>query len=316
VLVSIVAPVYNEEQSLPIFIQRLVSVVRSQQLKYRFEIVLVNDGSTDATSTIIKEQCASSDVLKGISFTRNFGHQMALFAGIQSASGEVVITLDSDLQDPPELIPELLKKFESGFDVVNAVRMQRDGETLTKKVFAFIFYRLLKRLVRFDIPLDSGDYRLFSSRVRDLLIRSSEGSQYIRGQIASFGFRSSEVPYVRAPRRFGSTSYPFRKSLQLAINAVVSLSGTPLRIVSVVGSLLSLLFPFVIVLAVVSFEIVREDASQSLTLIATMCASVLAFVLGALAILSAYVGRLMFLVRRLPLFVIDQTYNFGSPGSE
>jgi len=316
VLVSIVAPVYNEEQSLHIFVQRLLSVVSSQKPDHKFEIILVDDGSTDASSTIIKEQCASSDLFKGISFTRNFGHQIALFAGIRHASGDVVITLDSDLQDPPELIPEMLKKLESGFDVVNAVRSQRDGETLTKRVFAFVFYRLLKKIVRFDIPLDSGDYRLFSNRVRDLLIRSSEGSQYIRGQIASFGFKSTDLQYVRSSRMFGSTNYPFRKSLQLAIDAVVSLSGAPLRLVSIAGTLLSLLSPLMIVTAIALLKILRIDASQSLVVIVALCSSVLAFVLGALAVLSAYVGRLMFQARRLPLYVIDRTYNFESPVSE
>lgn len=304
---SIVAPVLNEEESLSLFVERVINVAVGESSTYIWELILIDDGSSDESPNIIGRLCHDNPQIKGVLFTRNFGHQNAIMAGLMYASGDVVVTLDSDLQDPPELIPALLRRFEAGKQVVNAVRTHRAGETVTKKVFAALFYRFLKKLVSFEVAIDSGDYRLISRKVKDSLVASAEGSLFLRGQIAWFGYDAEEVTYERDARIYGTTKYPFRKSLHLAIDAVVSLSGNPLRLVSVLGVALGC----VVAVTAAALSVFGLDTTNRLfTRIETLMVGLgIATVLGSTAVLAAYLGRLMFQVRELPLFVVRELRN-------
>lgn len=307
--ISVVAPVFNEEESLQLFVDRVLDVVSRGNSNDVWELILIDDGSSDETPKIISRLCDEHSVIKGVFFTRNFGHQPAIMAGLLHSSGEAIVILDSDLQDPPELIPELLSCSMAGFDVVNAVRVRRTGETLKKRLFAALFYRILRKLVNFDIGVDSGDYRLITRKVRDVLVQSAKGAQYLRGQIAWFGYRTAEVAYERDARKFGSTKYTFQKSLQLAIDAVVSLSGKPLRVVSVLGVILGCivgLTPVVLTIVAAVYGPTDNHASKVLDRINAIGISA---ALVSVAVIAAYVGRLMFQVRTLPPFVVRETKN-------
>jgi len=313
---SIVAPVLDEEESLSIFVERVVSVAISESPNYVWELILVDDGSSDQSPNIISRFCKDNPQIKGVFLTRNFGHQNAIMAGLMYASGDVVVTLDSDLQDPPELIPELLRRFEAGKQVVNAVRTRRSGETVTKRVFASLFYRALKSLVNFRVAIDSGDYRLISKKVCESLVASAEGGLFLRGQIAWFGFDAAEVNYERDARMYGTSKYPFRKSLRLAMDAVVSLSGKPLRLVSALGVALGCVVG-VSVTASALFTLGLGSSNELVTKVETLIVGLgIATLLGSAAVLSAYVGRLMFQVRKLPLYVVRELRNLGAPDGQ
>lgn len=306
-LVSVVVPVCNEQDSLYEFADRIRAVATQERTRYSWEVILIDDGSTDRSDDIISELCSNA-LFKSVTFTRNFGHQIALIAGMRHATGQAVVTIDGDLQDPPELIPALLREFERGYDVVNAVRLKRSGEGRFKRVFATLFYRIYRRMVTFETPIDSGDFRLISRRVQQQVLAASESSQYLRGQVAWFGYASSNVSYNRQPRVHGKTKYPFRKSLALAANAIVSLSGTPLRVVTYVGLVLS---PFLLLTATAMFLV--DQITNSLRIsnyvlltVWLLTVSVLCF---SFAVIAAYLGRLMFQVRRLPLYVVATTRN-------
>jgi len=310
--VSVVAPVFDEQESLEIFVERVLGAISREQSEYDWELILVDDGSTDDSAQIIQRLAQDGSIVKGIVFTRNFGHQNALLAGIVHSSGDAIVTLDSDLQDPPELIPEMLRGFESGFDVVHAVRTRRLGEKWTKRILASVFYRTLRKLVDFEVAIDSGDFRLISRRVVSALERSSEGSQYLRGQISWFGYSSYTVSYERESRKHGFSKYPFRKSLRLALDAIVSLSGLPLRLVSIFGIALSCL---VLLSGSLSFGaemllgVERDSIRATDGWIRTLA---LTYLLGATAVIAGYIGRLMFQVRKLPPYVISEMHNFDS----
>lgn len=305
--VSVIVPLCNESQSLQEFAERIRAVITHEKERYSWEVILINDGSTDATEELIRELCLSHP-FKSVTFTRNFGHQVALIAGMHFASGDVVVTIDGDLQDPPEVIPALLREFEKGYDIVNAIRSKRVGEGRLKKFFAALFYRMYRKMVTFETPVDSGDFRLMSKRVQQQVLAASESSQYLRGQVAWFGYANSSVLYERQPRAYGETKYPFRKSVYLAANAIVSLSGTPLRLVTYVGLVSSPLFMLAAVAMFIATSVMSWLTVPN-TILITVWFVVSAVLTFSLAIVAAYLGRLMFQVRKLPLYVVANTRN-------
>jgi len=306
---SIIVPVYNEEASLPEFTRRIKPVMTMEAERYACEVIFVNDGSMDGSESVLEEICRDP-LYKSVTFTRNFGHQVALLAGLQYAKGDVLVTIDSDLQDPPEVIPALLREFEKGCDVVHAVRSQRLGESKSKKWFAKMFYRVYRRSVNFDVPVDVGDFRLISRRVKEQVVVASESSQYLRGQIAWFGYSSASVEYERQSRSHGETKYPFSKSLSLAANAVISLSGLPLRLAMVASLFLSLAsFVLALTVGVVSVLGGQVTLSQSLVNVASIAGFGILFF--CIATIAAYLGRLMFQVRKLPQYVVASVRNLS-----
>lgn len=233
-LLSIIIPVYNEEKNILPLLKRLLPVVK----KYSYEIIFVDDGSTDQTVEEIKKQTLKNQRIKLISFTRNFGHQAALTAGYQFVSGDCVVTMDADLQDPPELIDQLVKKWQEGFKIVYAKRQERK-DSFFKKVTASFFYHLINFLSETPIPKQIGDYRLLDKKVVDFLNKLPEKSRFLRGLVAWGGYSSTTVSFKRERRFAGKTHYPLSKMINFALNGIVSFSTKPLKIASYLGFLTS-----------------------------------------------------------------------------
>ena len=300
---SVVVPVYNEEESVPELYRRLtgtlVGIVGS------YEIVLVDDGSRDRSWAQIKELSARDPRVKGVSFSRNFGHQMAFTAGLDNADGDAVVIMDADLQDPPELIPELVARWREGFDVAYAVRAKRAGETVFKLATAAVFYRLLQRVTNVSIPVDTGDFRLMSRKAVNAFRRLSEHHRFTRGMVSWLGFRQIGVPYDRAPRHAGETKYPLRKMLRLASDGITSFSYLPLQLASWLGAAVS-----TVAFAALAVVLALKAAGSPLSW-AWAAALGLALLGGvqliAVGLLGEYVGRVFDEVRGRPLYLVQET---------
>lgn len=239
-LVSIVVPVFNEEESIRETVRRLMDVARGGLGHVDVELIFVNDGSKDGSLAILRECASMSPIVKVVSFSRNFGHQMAITAGMDVSSGDYVAVIDADLQDPPELIPEMYKVALTGVDVVYGKRRTRAGETLFKRATAALFYRIFDYMCDIEIPRDTGDFRLMSRRSVDAFKQLRERHRFVRGMVPWVGFSSAPLEYDRAARFAGETKYPFSKMVGFAANAILSFSKKPLTIASRVGFLTTL----------------------------------------------------------------------------
>lgn len=300
---SVVVPIYNEENGLDELLRR-VTTVCEKNVGSSYEIVLVNDGSTDASWSIISSKADSASNITGISLARNYGHQMALSAGLQSCRGERVLVLDADLQDPPELLPTMLTKMDEGYDVVYGQRIRRKGETAFKRVTASLFYRILGYLVDVAIPRDTGDFRLMSRRVVDQLNAMPERYRFVRGMVGWIGFRQIALPYERHPRFSGSSHYPLRKMMTFAVDAVTSFSIIPLRFASHLGALFGIFGLFALGWVAISWWGGETIAGwTSLATLILILGSVQLLVLG---VFGEYLGRMYIESKSRPLFVIDE----------
>ncbi len=304
---SVVAPVYNEEVLLPQFYQRTVAVMEA--LGEPFEIVLVNDGSRDRSAQIMRDLHAQDGRVKVLNFSRNFGHQMAITAGTDYARGQAVVVIDSDLQDPPEVIPDLIARWREGYQVVYAIRSEREGETWFKKTTASFFYRLIKRITSVDIPVDTGDFRLMDRRVVEALRSIREHSRFMRGLSVWVGFNQIGVPYRRAARTAGNTKYPLKKMLRFAFDGITSFSYFPLQLATVAGFSIAGLSVLGIIVAI----IMRLSGNNAFEGQATTLVSVL-FLGGVqlifLGIIGEYLGRIYDEVKRRPLYIVAETLGF------
>jgi len=300
---SIVVPVYNEEGCLEELYRRVKAVMESTGEPW--ELVLVDDGSRDRSTEIIKHLAEQDRRVRPIIFARNFGHQIAVTAGLDYSRGQAMVIIDADLQDPPEVILDLISKWREGYEVVYAVRTEREGETWFKKATAAAFYRLIYRITDVKIPVDTGDFRLMDRKVVDVLNRMREHHRFLRGMSAWVGFRQIGVPYKRAPRFAGETKYPLRKMLRLALNAITSFSYFPLQLATYMGfiaaGLAILAIPFVIVLRALQPQAFFGQAS---TLIAVLFLGGVQLI--ALGILGEYVGRIYDEVKGRPLYVVRE----------
>ncbi|HEY2371367.1 MAG TPA: glycosyltransferase family 2 protein [Gaiellaceae bacterium] len=306
-MLSVVAPAYNEASALPTFIGRLVATL--EETGEEWEAIIVDDGSRDDTWGAIQRAAAGDDRVRGIRLSRNFGHQLALTAGMTVACGDQVITLDSDLQHPPEVIPALLAASRLGFDVVYAVRSSQDSAGFWKRFTARVFYKLLNRLSTLELPEGAADYRLMSRRVVDVVLEMPERHRFLRGLVRWAGFEQSFIEYHRSPREAGETKYTLRRMLLFAWDAVVSFSSFPLRIASVLGIFVSVL-GWLYLVYVLATRALTDRAVPGWT---SVTAAVL--VLGGaqlvfLGILGQYIGRMYDDVKQRPLFLIaDDTQN-------
>jgi polyisoprenyl-phosphate glycosyltransferase len=304
IALSIVVPVYNEEMIIEELARRMSEAARS--ITDNYEIIFVNDGSRDSSLEKLKVVCSKDSKLHYITFSRNFGHQIAITAGMDAARGEAIVTIDGDLQDPPELIPEMYKQYQDGYKVVYAKRSKRRGETLFKRVTAKIFYRLMARLVSFEIPLDVGDFRLISRDVLEYLKQMKEYDKYIRGQIAWLGFKSTYVMFERDERRFGTTNYPFKKMLRLAFNGITAFSDSPLKVATKLGFAVCVISFLIGVYALWAYFMdARTVPGWASTIISiTFLGGVQLLSLG---IIGEYISRIISNVRNRPLYVIDKS---------
>jgi dolichol-phosphate mannosyltransferase len=299
---SVVAPCYNEEDVLEAFHTRVTAVCA--RLGASYEMVLVNDGSTDRTWLRLQELTARDPHVVCVNLARNYGHQVALTAGLSVCRGDRVLILDADLQDPPELLPDMLRSMDAGADVVYGQRRRRAGESPFKRVTAALFYRLVERLATVAIPRDTGDFRLMSRRVLDVLLAMPERHRFIRGMVSWIGYRQAPLLYDREPRFAGETKYPLRKMWKLAVDAVTGFSVKPLALASLVGLATS-----VFALGLFVYAVVRWLAGgtvtgwTSLMVTVSMLSGVQLLVLG---IIGEYLGRLYEQSKGRPLFVIER----------
>jgi glycosyltransferase involved in cell wall biosynthesis len=302
VAVSVVSPCFNEEKGVAALHRRLAAACR-EAAGANFEIILVDDGSRDATWREITALAERHDHLVGVHLARNHGHQLAVTAGLSLSRGERVLIIDADLQDPPELLGPMMRKMDEGADVVYGRRVSRAKESWFKRVSAALFYRLLRRLTEVEIPLDTGDFRLVTRRVVDALQAMPERHRFIRGMVSWVGFVQVPLDYHRAERFAGETKYPLSKMLRFALDAITSFSIAPLRVASHVGMVTAGL-----AVLLLGYSIIRYFAGAAVTgwtsLIATvlLLGSIQLFVLG---IMGEYLGRLLMESKRRPLFLID-----------
>ncbi len=301
---SLIVPIYNEENNIPELYQRLQAVM--DQLAEPTELILINDGSTDRSLSLLRDLHHHDPRVCYLSFARNFGHQIAVTAGLNYARGKGIVVLDADLQDPPELIPEMIAKWQEGYQVVYAQRTRRPQETKRKRWSAYLFYRLLKQLADVEIPTDTGDFCLMDRCVVDLLNQMPERDRYIRGLRAWVGFHQTAILYERNPRFSGERKYTFTQSLALAINGIVSFSKVPLRLSTYVGLAAAAIALFMALL-VLYWRIVAPTAP--LTGFATILIAI--FFLGAvqlvsIGILGEYIGRIYEQVKGRPLYTLAE----------
>ena len=304
VLLSIVVPVFNEELIIDELVRRMVAT--AEGITPQFEIIFVNDGSRDSSLLKLKEACDRQSRLHYISFSRNFGHQIAITAGMDYAKGAAIVTIDGDLQDPPELIGEMYAEYLAGYKVIYAKRRARKGETFFKRFTARAFYRILAYLVSFDIPLDVGDFRLISRSVLDYLKEMKEYDKYLRGQIAWLGFSSTYVYFDRDERKFGKTNYPFKKMLRLAFNGITAFSDSPLKWATSLGFIVCGMSFLIGVYALYRYFIGGNTVTgwASLIISVTFLGGVQLLSIG---IIGEYIARIISNVRRRPLYVVDST---------
>ncbi len=301
-LLSVIIPVYNEELNIEKLFGRLGNALNN----ISYELIFVNDGSTDFSLLKIKELAAQYAQVKYISFSRNFGHQLAVFAGLNNAKGEYVAIIDADLQDPPELIIDMLEKAKTGFDVVYAKRRKRKGESWFKLVTAKLFYRIISKITSVDIPLDTGDFRIMSQRVCNAIIKMPEKHKFLRGQIAWIGFKQTFVKYDRDARQHGKTGYSFRKMFNFAIDGITAFSHFPIRLVTYIGLLMSLVSVGAIFYALYSKFIIHSTVPgwTSMMIFFTLIGGTQLFCMG---IIGEYISRIMSNVMNRPDYLIDET---------
>ena len=304
---SVVAPCFNEEGVLHELYRRISQVLGDSSESW--ELVLVNDGSRDRTPEIMRELHAQDERVKVVDFARNFGHQIAVTAGMDYAQGDAVVLIDADLQDPPELILEMLAKWREGYEVVYAIRAERKGETWFKEFTAKMFYRIIYKITDIDIPMDTGDFRLMDRKVVNALKTMHEKHRFMRGMSVWVGFRQTGVKYVRAERYAGETKYPLKKMLKFAMDGITSFSYFPLQLATYIGFVAALLA----VLGIIITIILRLSGSHAFFGQATTLVSVL-FLGGVqlicLGILGEYLGRIYDEVKGRPLYIVREALGF------
>jgi len=308
ILLSAIVPCLNEEQALRGTQVRLSSVL--EQIPTNFEIIYVDDGSTDATPEVLRELQAYDSRVRVVRFSRNFGHQMAITAGLEHAAGDAVVIIDADLQDPPETIVDFFRKWQEGYDVVYGVRTEREGETAFKLWTAKLFYRFMTRLSDTQIPLDAGDFRLMDRRVLNVLLGMPERDRFVRGMVSWLGFSQVAVPYRREARVAGVTKFSFFKMLRFALDGIFSFSIVPLRVATWTGFITSFLAILGIVLVSLEHFLGVEGLVKGWT--STMFAVL--FIGGVqlicMGIIGEYIGRIYGESKHRPLYVVREILGF------
>ncbi|MCM3787237.1 glycosyltransferase family 2 protein [Domibacillus indicus] len=298
---SIIIPVYNEELVIRETYSRLKTVM--DQADGSYELLFVNDGSQDATIDILKEIAVQDRHVKYLDFSRNFGHQIAITAGMDHAAGSAIVVIDADLQDPPELILDMIEKWKEGYDVVYAKRTKRKGETFFKKQTAKMFYRLLRASTDIDIPLDTGDFRLLDRKVCDQLKDMKEQSRFVRGLVSWVGFKQTAIEYERDERLAGETKYPLKKMLKFSIDGITSFSYKPLKLASLLGVMLSAASSLAILIVLYQrlFTDTTTPGWSSLLLTMLFFNGVILIMLG---VIGEYIGRIYDEAKNRPLYIL------------
>jgi dolichol-phosphate mannosyltransferase len=300
---SIIAPIFNELENLPVLYQRICEVM--DKTNENWELLLIDDGSTDGSTGIIRDLATKDEKVRPVIFARNFGHQIAVTAGLDYSRGKAVTIIDSDLQDPPEVILELIEKWKQGYEVVYAVRSEREGETWFKTFTASLFYRIIYRITDVKIPMDTGDFRLMDRKVVDVMNKMREHHRFLRGMSAWVGFKQIGVEYKRAARMAGSTKYPFKKMLKLALTAITGFSYVPLQLATYLGFISAGISIITIpIVAILRFAGSQSFFGQASTLIAVLFFGGVQLI--SLGILGEYIGRIYDEVKGRPLYIVSE----------
>jgi dolichol-phosphate mannosyltransferase len=311
---SIVAPIYNEEGNIQKLYDRISQVMDSTGETW--ELVTVNDGSRDKSFEMLSALSHKDPRIKVINFARNFGHQLAVTAGLHNTSGDAVVVIDADLQDPPELILDMIERWKAGYHVVYAVRQERKGESWFKLITAKLFYRLIYRITDVDIPLDTGDFRLMDRKVVDALNSMPEHNRFIRGLTSWIGFKQTGITYVREAREWGETKYPLKKMVRFAMDAVTGFSYFPLQVMVYVSFVLGVLAIFAIpIIAILRLILGFQFLGGQVTNIVLLLL-VGAFQLFFLFILGQYVARIYDETRGRPLYIVAEKVGFDDSNTE
>ncbi|MHB8704220.1 MAG: glycosyltransferase family 2 protein [Candidatus Tyrphobacter sp.] len=307
-LLSVVVPLYNEEGNVAPLFERIEAIMTRLPQAPSYEIVAVNDGSSDSTLDRIRDELRRRSGVVLVSLSRNFGHQLAATAGIDTATGDAVILMDGDLQDPPELIEAFVAKWREGYDVVYAIRRSRKGESLFKVFTARLFYRIVRRLTKVDIPVDAGDFRLMSRRVVDALRSFRERHRFLRGMVSWVGYKQIGVPYDRDERHSGTTKYPLAKMLRFAVDGITSFSDAPLRLTSYLGfcsSVVAFVYAiYVIVSKLLNVNPLGYTPGWASTIVAVLFLGGVQLI--GIGILGEYLGRVYDEVKGRPIYLISE----------
>ena len=299
-ILSVVIPVYNEEMNIGKLYQRLQNSL--QPLKIDWEVVYINDGSKDRSLSILQGLAETDHHVKYIDFSRNFGHQLAITAGIEHARGEWIVIMDGDGQDPPELLPDLLSKAQEGFEVVYARRRKRDGENFLKKFTARLFYRLLARITNIEIPVDTGDFRIIHRKIQRILSKMPEQHKYIRGQISWIGFNQTFLEYDREERMGGATKFTYRKMMRFALDGISSFSTWPLNVATFTGFFVSAVaFVLIVYSLYQKFFGTTEPGWTSLHISVLFLGGIQLIGIG---MLGEYLGRVSDNVKNRPHYIV------------
>ena len=312
-LLSIVVPVYNEQEVIDETFKRLSAVFKDYFMN--IEYIFINDGSKDNTYFKLGEIAKNNPEVRIINFARNFGHQIAITAGMDYAKGDAVVIIDADLQDPPEVILQMVEKWQEGYEVVYGKRLKRDGETFFKKFTAKMFYRFLDSMTDVKLPVDVGDFRLIDRKVCDAMKSLPERSRYVRGLVSWVGFKQTSVEYKREKRFAGETKYPLKKMIKLACDGIFSFSYKPLKLATFAGMLVSA-FSFVYLIVVLIQKFVKNDVASgwaSSMAVSLFFNGVMLIVLG---IMGEYVGRIYEEVKARPLYIIGELLGFDKESKD
>ena len=304
-LLTVVVPMYNEETGAAECVRRLQKVLTA--IGCRYELLFVNDGSSDSTLSVLQEMRAADANIRIVDFSRNFGHQIAITAGLDLAQGDAIIIIDGDLQDPPELFPEMIAKWQAGADVVHARRRSRAGESAFKKGTAALYYRLMDKISSVEIPIDVGDYRLVSRRAQGALLRLRERHRYVRGLVAWVGFKQDFVDYDRDKRFAGQTHYPLLKMIAFSWHGISSFSVMPLRLASYLG-IVSALVAFFYGCYALYMNYVMKSTVIGWTSIVMLVMFLGGIQLISLGIIGEYIGMLFEESKQRPLYLVNDIY--------
>jgi polyisoprenyl-phosphate glycosyltransferase len=301
---SVIIPIYNEEDNIPMLYDRLKKVLDSQNVSY--ELLFVNDGSRDQSMKLIRELNNKDTSVKFISFSRNFGHQIAVTAGLDACQGDQVVIIDADLQDPPELIAPMRAKMAEGYEVVYAQRNRRNGESLMKRWTAKMFYRMLAKITSINIPVDTGDFRIMDRKIVDVLKKMPEQQKFLRGQISWAGFRQTYITYDRDQRHAGETGYTYKKMFRLAIDGITGFSNWPLKVATISGFIVSGI-TFLIALYALYARFVSKDYVPGWTSLILAVLFIGGVQLITIGIIGEYISRLSANVRQRPMYVVNDS---------
>lgn len=310
IVYSVIVPLYNEELVIDESYKRLKAVMDCTKEKY--EIIFVNDGSKDKTRDKTEAICKKDENIKLVNFSRNFGHQAAITAGMEVSVGDAVIVIDADLQDPPEAILSMIQKWKEGYEVVYGKRAKREGETFFKKFTAKAFYRLLKSMTSIDIPVDAGDFRLIDRTVCDALISLPERNRYVRGLVSWVGYKQTFVEFVRQERFAGETKYPLKKMMKLAFDGITSFSYKPLVIASYFGGVI-LATGTISLITVIIKNLINNSKILDLGLILSINLMMFGLIFCCIGIMGQYIGRIFDESKGRPLYIIESKISYKEP---